>query len=83
MRPVIKTLTFSCERASGIKEFLIRKKDYGEMILYDILFKDLFLFTLGQDGKVLLSNWEAARSDQIGMDEDVLSEINRFILNTA
>lgn len=83
MRPVIKTLTFSCERGSGIKEFLIRKKDYGEMILYDILFKDLFLFTLGQDGKVLLSNWEAARSDQIGMDEEVLSEINRFILNTA
>lgn len=83
MQPLIKTLTYSCKKGNRIKEFLIKKKDYGEMILYDILFKGMFLFTLNEDGKVLLSNWETAGSDQVGVDEEVLNEINKFILNTV
>jgi hypothetical protein len=60
---------------------MIKEKDYGEMILYDIFYKNIFLFTISQEGEVLLSNWQFARSEPICLDDDTLGRINSFILS--
>ncbi len=74
---------YTRKTAGKIQEFIIKKKDYGELILYDILFHDFFLFTLASDGKVLLANWETAGNEQVGLNEESLKDINAFIKNTG
>lgn len=79
--PLLEIISCKIKKGSSFQEFKIKKKDYGELILYDIFFEDKFLFTISQDGKVLLSNWEDAKKDPVSVDENILNEINAFILN--
>lgn len=80
MPPLIETLVYQYKKQGSHLELLFRKKDYGSMILYDVFFKNYFLFTISSEGKILMSNWEAARMDPVCLNEDILDEIfNEFI----
>jgi hypothetical protein len=78
--PLLETITYRLKRGDRQQEFKIKKKDYGEMALYDIFYENTFLFTVSQEGRILLSNWECARNEPISLDEETLGKINRFIL---
>lgn len=78
--PQVQLITYTCDRAGSPRQFRIKKKDYGEMALYDIFHEDRFLFTVSERGEVLLSNWEDARRPPVLMDEAMLDELRRFIL---
>lgn len=81
MTPLLKTYVYKHLRGNDSQEFLIKEKNYGEMVLFDIFYGKLFLFTISKDGVVLLSNWESARSKPVEMDEKTLNEINSFIIH--
>lgn len=80
--PQLQFITYTHPKGGGLQEFRIKKKDYGEMILYDIFFEDRFLFTVSQQGEVLLSNWEDARKEPVSMDETTLRDVCQFILSS-
>lgn len=79
--PQVQLITYTCDKGGSSRQFRIKKKDYGEMVLYDIFHEDRFLFTVSGRGEVLLSNWEDARRPPVLMDEAVLDELCRFILS--
>ena len=79
--PQVQLINYTCDKAGSSRQFTIKKKDYGEMVLYDIFHEDRFLFTVSGRGEVLLSNWEDARRPPLLMDEAMLEELCRFILS--
>lgn len=78
----LQFITYARPKGDTLQEFRIKKKDYGEMILYDIFYEDSFLFTISQNGEVLLSNWEDARKPPIAMDDATLSDVCQFIVSS-
>jgi hypothetical protein len=81
MAPLLKTFVYKHQRGNDFQEFTIKEKNYGEMILFDIFYGKIFLFTISQNGEVLLSNWESAKDKPVEMDENTLDEINSFIIH--
>lgn len=81
MMPSVKKLIYKHKKENELQEFMIKEKDYGEMVLYDIFYKNTFLFTVSQEGQVLLSNWQFARSESVCLDEDIIGRISSFILS--
>jgi hypothetical protein len=75
---VIKKFIFQYTRGDDILDVTIKQKDYGDMALYDILF-DVFLLTISQDGKVLLSNRESAGKGPVYLDNEGIHKIVDFI----
>lgn len=80
MEPLKRTV-YKYEKDGEAREFIIQEKDYGEMIVFDIFFGDIFLFTVSQEGAVIFSDWEAAGKPPVNMDEDTLREMCRYISN--
>lgn len=78
--PHLQFFSYQRKKGNTLQEFKIKKKDYGEMVLYDIFYEDTFLFTVSQEGKVLLSNWEDARKEPVSVDENTLRDISHFII---
>lgn len=58
------------------QEYLLKEKDYGDQIVYDIYRKDHYLMTLGRDGSILFLNFEADPEDK---ELFKLSHLNRFV----
>lgn len=79
--PLLEFFSYKHLRNDLLQEFSIKKKDYGELVLYDIFYENTFLFTISHDGKVLLSNWEDARKEPVRMDDRLLGEISRYIVS--
>ncbi len=81
MRPLIKRIRYVLEKENGKQEFVIKEKDYGELVIYDIFFGDLFLFAMSVDGAVWLGNWDAVKSEPVNLDKRSLDKICFFIKN--
>jgi hypothetical protein len=81
MTPLLKTLIYKHKGENDTQEFMIKEKDYGELVLYDIFFKETFLITISQNGEVLLSNWECAKCEPVNLNENTLKQINTFIVS--
>lgn len=77
--PQLQFFCYERRRGNSCQRFRIKKKDYGEMSLYDLFYEDTFLFTFSQEGKVLVSNWEDARKEPAAVDEKTLEDISRSI----
>ena len=58
------------------QEYLVREKDHGDLVVYDILLGDHYLLTLSKDGDVLFMNFEA---DEKEKEIFKLSHLNQFI----
>ena len=60
----------------GSEEYLLKEKDHGDMIVYDIYRKDRYLLTMARDGSILFMNFDADPGDR---EFFTLSHLNRFI----
>ncbi|HXB91287.1 MAG TPA: hypothetical protein VNU72_03320 [Puia sp.] len=58
------------------QEYLVREKDHGDLVVYDILLGDHYLLTLSKDGDVLFMNFDA---DEKEKEIFKLSHLNQFI----
>jgi hypothetical protein len=72
----LKTEPVKIKAGEEAQEYLIREKDYGDQIVYDIYRKDHYLMTLGRDGSILFINFEADPEDK---ELFKLSHLNRFV----
>jgi hypothetical protein len=72
----LTTETVKTQGANGQEEYLIKEKDYGDLIVYDIYHKDHYLLTLSKDGSILFMNFDADDSER---EIFQLSHLNQFI----
>lgn len=79
MKPIIRRIPYNLKRGENYQEFMIKEKDYGELMIYDIFFEDQFLFTMSIDGTVWLGNWEAVENEPVSLNKKSLHEICNFI----
>ncbi len=64
------------ESPEGLQEYILKEKDHGDLIVYDIYRKDRYLLTMAKDGSILFMNFDAAPDDK---ESFKLSHLNRFI----
>jgi hypothetical protein len=64
------------EGPDGSEEYLMKEKDHGDMITYDIYRGDRYLLTMARDGSILFMNFDAEPGDK---ELFKLSHLNRFI----
>ena len=64
------------ESPEGLQEYILKEKDHGDLIVYDIYRKDRYLLTMAKDGSILFMNFDADPDDK---ELFKLSHINRFI----
>ena len=72
----LKTEPIKIQGEQGSEEFLLKEKDHGDSIVYDIYRKDHYLMTLGRDGSILFLNFEADPQDK---ELFKLSHLNTFM----
>lgn len=58
------TEAVTIQLGEGLEEYLVREKDYGDQIVYDIYRGDHYLLTLGRDGSILFMNFTADPQDK-------------------
>jgi len=63
------------ESPEGLQEYILKEKDHGDLIVYDIYRKDRYLLTLARDGSILFMNFDADPDDKQLFK---LSHLNRF-----
>ena len=72
----LKTEPIKIQGEQGSEEFLLKEKDHGDSIVYDIYRKDHYLLTLAKDGSILFMNFDADQEDK---EIFKLSHLNKFI----
>lgn len=72
----LKTEPIKIQAGEGTEEYLLKEKDHGDMIVYDIYRKDHYLLTLGRDGSILFMNFEADPEER---EIFKLSRLNQFM----
>ena len=80
MAPLLNSFVYKHKKEGNEIELTVKKKDYGELILFDIFFENTFLFTVSKDGKTLASNWESAQAEPVGLDKKTFKRISSFIV---
>lgn len=76
--PVLRKFVFKLENGNVQQEFVIKEKDYGEIVLYDVFFKDIFVCAISQDGKVLVCHRDYAISEPVDFDEEIAGSHKYF-----
>jgi len=72
----LKTEPIRIEGGDGPEEYVVREKDYGDMVVYDIYRQDHYLLTMAKDGSILFMNFDAPPEDK---EVFKLSRLNQFI----
>jgi len=72
----LKTEPIKIRLDEGTEEYLLKEKDHGDLVVYDIYRKDRYLLTLAADGSILFMNFDADENDK---EIFKLSHLNRFI----
>lgn len=72
----LKTEPVKIQRGGMTEEYQLNEKDYGDMIVYDILRNDNYLLTLSKEGDILFMNFDAAEEERQIFR---LSYLNQFI----
>ena len=60
----LKTEPVRIQGGEGAEDYILKEKDHGDQIVYDIYRKDRYLMTLGRDGSILFINFEADPQDK-------------------
>ena len=58
------------------QEYLVREKDHGDLVVYDILQGEHYLLTLSKEGDILFINFDANENEK---EIFKLSHLNQFI----
>lgn len=72
----LKTESIRIQLQGRTDEYQVMEKDYGDMVVYDILHKDNYLLTLSKDGDILFMNFEVPDDER---EIFKLSFLNQFI----
>ena len=72
----LKTEPVKIQRGGITEEYQLNEKDYGDLIVYDILRNDHYLLTLSKEGDILFMNFDAAEEER---EIFRLSFLNQFI----
>ena len=72
----LRTEPIKIQGEEGMEEYLLREKDHGDLIVYDIYKKDHYLLTLAKDGSILFMNFDADDTDR---EIFKLSHLHQFI----
>ncbi len=72
----LKTEPIKIQVNEGTEVYLLKEKDHGDMVVYDIYREEHYLLTLARDGSILFMNFEADEKDK---EIFKLSQLNRFI----
>jgi len=76
---LLKTFVYTRKKGNDIQKFIIREKDYGEVIVYDVFSGDTYLFTISQEGAVLFTNKVGEKL--LYPDKGDLDKISEFIMH--
>jgi len=72
----LKTEPIKIRLDEGTEEYLLKEKDHGDLIVYDVYRENQYLLTISADGDILFMNFEADEKDK---EIFKLSKLNRFI----
>ena len=72
----LKTEPVRLHGGDGPEEYVIKEKDYGDQVVYDIYRRDCYLLTMGADGSILFMNFDAPQEYK---EVFRLSRLNQFI----
>ena len=72
----LKTEPIKIQGDEGMEEYLLKEKDHGDLVVYDIYRKDHYLLTLAKDGSILFMNFDADAEDK---EIFKLSHLHQFI----
>jgi hypothetical protein len=61
---LLKTEPVRIDGPDGPEEFVLKEKDHGDMVCYDIYRQGRYLMTLAADGGILFMNFEAVEGDK-------------------
>lgn len=64
-------------RNTAPEEYLLKEKDYGDTLVYDIFHHDHYLLTLSKEGSLLFMNFDV---DETEKEIFKLSHLNQFIM---
>jgi hypothetical protein len=60
----LRTEPIKIQGEAGMEEYVLREKDHGDLVVYDIYRKDQYLLTLARDGSILFMNFDADAADK-------------------
>jgi hypothetical protein len=72
----LATKAIKIQGINGQEEYLLKEKDFGDLVVYDIYHKDHYLLTLSKDGSILFMNFDADDSEK---EIFKLSQLYQFI----
>lgn len=72
----LKSELVKIQGSRGAEEYLLKEKDYGDQVVYDIFHKDHYLLTLSPDGSILFMNFDAEESEK---EIFKLTNLNQFV----
>jgi len=72
----LKTQSVKIQNGNASEEYLLKEKDHGDLVVYDISKKDQYLMTIAKDGSILFMNFDAP-----GPEKEIfkLSVLNQFV----
>lgn len=74
----LQTKTMNISLSGKIISCQVKERDFGDMIVFDVLSEDNYLFTLTQQGDVLFNEYEIGHQKTI-MDPRQLNEVIEMI----
>lgn len=72
----LHTESIKIQRNGITEEYQLEEKDYGDMVVFDVLRKGHYLLTLSKEGDILFMNFEAPEEER---EIFKLSFLNQFI----
>ena len=65
----LKTDTISIDGTGIHRQYQVKERDHGDLVVYDVFFEDDYLLTLTRNGDILFMNFNATES-RIGANRD-------------
>lgn len=72
----LRTQSVKIQRGNALEEYLLKEKDHGDLVVYDISKKDQYLMTIAKDGSILFMNFDAPDPEK---EIFKLSVLNQFV----
>ena len=72
----LKTESVKIRLPEGSQEYIMKEKDHGDIVVYDIFRDDHYLLTFAGDGSILFLNFDADEKDK---EVFQLSNLNGFV----
>lgn len=72
----LRTQSVKIQHGDASEEYLLKEKDHGDLVVYDISKKDQYLMTIAKDGSILFMNFDVPEPEK---EIFKLSVLNQFV----